>query len=294
MIVLAAIALWIAAPVAQAPLTVIASIALPGVEGRFDHMTFDAAHQRLFIAALGNDTVEVVDVAKGVREKSLAGFHEPTGITWVPDAGAVAVANGSSGALQIIDAADLRLTRGVAIGNDADNVRYDAAAKRLHVGHGGGALATVGAADGRLVANVRLGGHPESFQLERMGSRIFVNVPDARQIAVIDRRTNAVVGLWPVTAATANYPMALDESTNRLFIGCRNPAKALVYETTSGRIVGSFDIVGDADDLFYDEGRKRLYVTGGDGFVDVFQRGAGDAFTRTAHVASASGARTSL
>ena len=101
-------------------------------------------------------------------------------------------------------------------------------------------------------------------------------------------RINAVRG------ATSNFPMALDEANHRLLVGCRQPAKVLVYDTTSGKEVGSFNIVGDADDLFYDAVRKRLYVSGGEGYIDVFQQQDANTFTRVAHVPTAAGARTSL
>src|SRR4029078_3340287 len=115
----------------------------------------------------------------------------------------------------------------VRLGDDADNVRYDAVANALYVGFGSGALAAVNPADGKIVANVRLAGHPESFQLERSGSRIFVNVPTGGQVAGIDRGAVKVCARWTVTGARANYPMALDEANHRLFIGCRRPAKVL-------------------------------------------------------------------
>jgi len=279
---------------AQEPLTFARSIELPRVEGRIDHLAFDATGQRLFVAALGNNTVEVLDVKAGAHVKSVAGFREPQGIAVVPDAKLVAIANGQGEGLQFLNADDYRAGPSVRLGDDSDNVRYDASAKRLYVGFGNGALASIDPTDAKKLGDVKLAGHPESFQLERSGSRIFVNVPNADQIAVVDRGAMRVVTTWPVAAAKANFPMALDEANHRLFIGCRRPAKALVYDTASGREVGSFDIVGDTDDLFYDAARKRLYVSGGEGFIDVFQNQDANRFARLAHIATAAGARTSL
>src|SRR5437899_3642670 len=279
---------------AQGPLSLIRSIELPKVEGRIDHLAIDTAAQRLFVAALGNNTVEVLDVRDGRHVKSLPGFREPQGIAVVPDAKIVAVANGHGEGVQLIDAVEYRPTKSIALGDDSDNVRYDAAARRLYVGFGSGALAAIDPADGKVLGQVKLPGHPESFQLEGTGSRIFVNVPTADQIAVIERRAMKVVATWPVSSAKANFPMALDEANHRLFIGCRRPAKVLVYDTTSGNEAASFDIVGDTDDLFYDADRKRLYVSGGEGFIDVLEQQDGNRFTRAAHLATAPGARTSL
>jgi DNA-binding beta-propeller fold protein YncE len=285
--------LAIGQPARQAPLALVRTIDLPGVEGRIDHLAFDPEHGRVFLAALGNDSVEVLDTQAGTHVKHLPGFQEPQGIAFVADAHAVAIANGQGAGAQVLDANDYHALRTIALGDDSDNVRYDAAAKRVYVGYGSGALAAIDPADGRVVGRAGLPGHPESFQLESAGSRIYVNVPSANQIAVLDRQAMRVIATWPVTTAKANYPMALDEEGKRLFIGCRRPAVVLVFDTTSGKQVSSFPIVGDTDDLFYDAGRTRLYVTGGDGFVDVFSAEDGR-YDRLAHIATAAGARTSL
>jgi DNA-binding beta-propeller fold protein YncE len=274
------------------PLTFLRAVDLPGVKGRIDHLAVDLSTGRLFVAALGNDTVEVVDGRAGTWLRRLSGFHEPQGIAVAAD-GVVGVANGRSGDLVLVDGVEGRVVRTVPLGGDADNVRYDAVAKRLFVGYGSGAIGAV-ELDGRRVGEVKLEGHPESFQLERNGSRIFVNVPDAHHIAVLDRAAIKLVTTWPVTDAAANYPMALDEADHRLFIGCRHPASVLIFDTASGKRVGSAPTVGDTDDLFYDAARKRLYVTGGEGYIDVFQQSDADHLTRMSRVASAAGARTSL
>ena len=279
---------------AQAPLALVRTIDLPRVEGRIDHLALDLATQRLYVAALGNNTVEVLDVKAGTHLKSLPGFREPQGIAVAADAKAVAVANGQGNGLQLLSGEDYRPGAMIRLGDDADNVRYDAAARRLYVGFGSGALAAIDPAAARVLGQVKLAGHPESFQLERAGAKIFVNVPTADHIAVVDRASMTVVGTWPVATAKSNFPMSLDEANHRVFVGCRRPAKALVFDTTSGKETVSFEIVGDTDDLFYDAERKRLYVSGGEGYIDVIQDGGGNTFTRIAHVPTASGARTSL
>jgi len=281
-------------PSVPEPLSFERAIELPGVEGRIDHLAFDAAAQHLFVAALGNNTVEVVDVKAGRHLRSLPRFREPQGIAIATDARLVGVAEGHGVGLTLLRADTFAPVRTIRLGDDADNVRYDLAAKRLYVGFASGALAAVSPSDGRVLGQASLPGHPESFQLERSGPRIFVNIPGAEQIAVVDRTTMKVAATWPVPSAKNNYPMALDEAEHRMFIGCRRPAKALVYDTTSGKEIASFDIVGDTDDMFYDATRKRLYVTGGDGGITVMQDQGGGRFTRAAYVSTAAGARTSL
>jgi DNA-binding beta-propeller fold protein YncE len=278
----------------QGPFVLTRSIDLPAVEGRIDHLALDTVRHQLFVAALGNNTVEVLDLERGVHAQSLAGFPEPQGIVALPDLNLVAVANGKSGDLRLLDMASRQTRKTIPLSEDADNVRYDADAKRIYVAHGSGAISAIDAVSGRALGGVRLGGHPESFQLERSGTRIFVNVPDAKHVAVIDRQTMKLVTTWAVTGAEANYPMALDEEGHRLFVGCRRPAKVLVFDTSSGLQIGAFDISGDTDDLFYDAARKRLYISCGEGFLDVFQQQDLGRFARIALVATAAGARTSL
>ena len=276
------------------PMAFVRAIELPHVEGRIDHLAFDPSTARLYVAALGNNSVEVLDVAVASHLKSLPGFREPQGIAAIPAITSVAVANGQGDGLQLIAADDYRAGAMIRLGDDADNVRYDASAKRVYVGFGGGALAAIDPVTARVIGEARLAGHPESFQLERGGSRVFVNVPSAAQVAVVDRSSMRVTATWPVSAAGANYPMALDEANHRIFVGCRRPAKALVFDTTSGRQTASFDIVGDTDDLFYDAVRRRVYVTGGEGYLDVVQDEGANRFARLAHIPTAPGARTSL
>jgi len=274
----------------QGALRLTATIPLPNVRGRIDHLGFDAARQRLFVAALGNNTLEVIDTSRGAVLRSLAGFHEPQGVAFLADLGSVAIANGDTGTLQLVDASTLQTRWTVNIGGDADNVRYDAVAKRLFVAYQGG-IAIVDPAAARVAQRMQINGHPESFQLESEGSRVFANLPGASELVVADRRSAAVMAHWKTGACQANYPMALDESSGRLFIGCRRPASLALVDTSTAKLRGSTPIVGDTDDLFYDAARRRVYVIGGEGFIDAVQR-EGDSLRRIARVPTRDGART--
>jgi YVTN family beta-propeller protein len=272
----------------------VAVIRLPSVKGRIDHLAFDAARKHLYVAALGNDTVEVLDTATLTHVKSLTGFHEPQGIAAVPDLGAMAIANGATGTLQLVDAQTYATRWTLEIGGDADNVRYDAAAKRLYVAAEGG-LYAVDPAAGKKAGRIAIDGHPESFQLESDGPRVFANLPGAlrSEIVAADRATMKATARWTPQGCGGNYPMALDERTSRLFVGCRRPAKLAVVDTRAGALAASAEIVGDTDDLFYDDARRRVYVIGGEGFVDVFARD-GDRPDRIGRTSTRAGARTGL
>lgn len=275
------------------PLRAAGIIPMPAVQGRIDHLTIDLAGKRLFVAALGNDTVEVVDISRMRGITSIPGLHEPQGLQFLPDRNRLVVANGGDGSTIFYDGKTLSAVHTARTAGDADNVRYDAKAGRVYVGYGDGALGSFDP-DGTAVGNIKLAGHPESFQLERAGPRIFVNVPSAGQVAVIDRDKQAVTGTWRVSAAGANYPMALDEANRRLFLGCRRPAKLLVYDTGSGALVTSVDIAGDTDDLFFDSSKKRVYVIGGEGFITVLEQQDADHYRQVQKMATSGGARTGL
>jgi YVTN family beta-propeller protein len=273
------------------------TVALPGVEGRFDHFAVDVKGGRLFVAALGNNTLEVIDTAAGRRAGTVTGLRKPTGVAFMPETNQVAVACGDDGTLRFYDAASLKAGAVVTGLEDADNVRYDAAAGRLYVGYGDGALAVVDAREGKegkKVGEVKLDAHPESFQLEREGKRIFVNVPERGHVAVVDREQGKVIGRWPTPGAKANFPMALDERNRRLLVGCRQPARVLVYDTERGKVVADVACAGDADDLFYDAARRRVYVSGGAGEVSVLEQRGADDYRPLAGVKTAAGARTSF
>lgn len=291
-----AVLIGVALAVLAAPLPAlrpVQAIPLPSVDGRIDHLAFDPSAGRLFVAALGNNTVEVVDVSAARDVKSIPAFREPQGIAVVPDAKRAVVANGSGEGIDLIDSNALTRTQSVTLGEDSDNVRYDARSRTIYVGYGGGTLAAVAAGSGAVTGRVALPAHPESFQLESGGPRIYVNLPDAHQIDVIDRSALKVTATWRLTGAAANFPMALDEAGHRLFVGCRRPAKLLVYDTQTGKETTSADIVGDTDDLFFDPARRRVYVIGGEGFVDVFDVN-GPSPSRIERVTTAAGARTGL
>jgi YVTN family beta-propeller protein len=272
------------------------SIPLPSVEGRIDHMAIDLQGGRLFVAALGNNTVEVIDLKTSKRTDEIQGLEEPQGVAYVPEDNKLLVSNGNGDSLDIYDGQSLKLLNQVVLGDDPDNVRYDATTGHAYVGYGtgnGSALGVVDVSTGTKVADIELSGHPESFQPEEGGQRIFVNVPTASHIAVVDRGKGGVVETWPMSDATENFPMALDEANHRLFVGTRSPAKLLILDTETGKQITSLDSSGDADDIFYDK-NKRIYISGGEGAISVFEQTDPDGYRPLGKVDTAEGARTSL
>lgn len=284
------------------PLALSASIELPGVRGRIDHLAVDLARGRAFVAALGNDSVEVVDLEGARHLRSVGGLGEPQGILYLAGSDRVVVACGEGGACVVLDGTTLERVARIEVGSDPDNLRYDAQGERVVVAFGSGALGVLDARDWKSVGRATLDGHPEGFQLDRDGSRAWVNVPGARQIALVDLRALEVRATWPLEEAGANYPMALvppgegapADDAGLLLVGCRSPAKLVVRSASTGDRVQALDLSGDTDDIFYDARRRRAYAVCGAGTVDVLERDEHGGFHLLARVPTAPGARTGL
>ena len=276
------------------PLRLVATIPLPNVEGRIDHFGVDLQGRRLFMSALGNNTVEVFDLKTNQRLHTIPGLHEPQGVLYDPASKKIFVANGDDGTSVVFDGATYQVLDTVHFSSDADNVRLDAAAGTIYVGYGEGALGIIEASSGKPLGEIPLPAHPESFQLEKSGLRIFVNVPNASQIIVLDRAKRSVVARWRLGEYAANFPIALDEAHHRLFVVTRRPAQLLVFDTGSGKLVAHLAAVGDSDDVWFDAALERIYASGGEGFISVFEQTDADHYRALAKIPTAPGARTSF
>jgi DNA-binding beta-propeller fold protein YncE len=275
------------------PLHLEAKIPLGDVKGRIDHMAVDLARHRLFVAELGNNSVGIVDLSASRVSGRIRGLKEPQGVGYVPLTDTLYVANAGDGSVRLFRGQDLRETRRIELGDDADNIRVDSAGNQVIVGYGKGALAIIDARGDRKAAEIGLDGHPESFRLESNGSRIFVNVPDAHAIEVADRQSGKVTAKWSTGHSRANFPMALDEASGQVLVVFRNPPTLTAFSIKDGAPVASTRTCGDSDDVFVDAKRRRVYVSCGEGYVDVFEPDGGT-FRRIAHLSTAPGARTAL
>jgi DNA-binding beta-propeller fold protein YncE len=276
------------------PLKLKQTFPLSGVEGRIDHFAFDPTGERLFVCALGNNTVEVLDLRKGERVHSIAGLGAPQGVGYAPELNRLFVANDKGGVCKIYDGKSFQAVGELRLEDDADNVRYDETRKKIYVGFGSGGIAVVNASDGKQVGSIKLSAHPEAFQLEKKGGRIFVNVPNSRYVAVVDRDKGEVVARWKTDPVFANFPMALDEADHRLFVGCRLPSRLVVLNTDSGDVIAKTDISGDCDDVFYDAKRHRVYAICGAGKIDIIEQADANTYNASAKIDTAKGARTGL
>lgn len=275
------------------PLVLERAIPLAGVSGRIDHMAFDLKRKRLFVAELGNGTLDIIDVTSGTAVHRIEGLREPQGVGYSPNADVLAVASAGDGSVRLFRGEDFSPMGRVDLGDDADDVRLDARTGNLVVGYGGGGLAVVDPASASIRSRTKLPAHPEGFQLGPNAHLAFVNVPDAHQIAVVDLAAEKQVASWRVPDLRANFPMAFDDVGAVVATVFRSPARLVLLDAKSGAVTASLDTCGDADDVFFDSGRHRIYVSCGDGALDVLQQ-APSGYSRVSRIKTAPGARTSL
>ncbi len=272
-------------------------IPMPAVQGRIDHMTVDPETGRIFAAVYGNDTVEVLDVHRAREMFAIrGGLGEPQGVAFLPEANRIAVTSDMGGTVTFFNAASYARIGSVSFGDDADQIRYDAAAHRLYVGYGDDAESAIGIIDTRtwqkLPQTYRLDAHPESFQVDEAGHRIFVNIASKGEVEVIHLDTGKT-DIWKLPGAWENFPMALDLKDHRIFVAARRPARMMVLDSDTGQLIASLPGADDTDDMWYDATRRRIYEPSGEGFIFVYQQVTPDLYDRVAKIPTAIGARTS-
>lgn len=267
-------------------------IGLPGVKGRIDHMDINLKDQVVYMAALGNNSLEVVDLVKGKAIHSIMELDEPQGVGYIPQTTEIFVANGGSGDCIFFNAYTFEKVATIHLESDADDVRYDSTEQKIYVGYGKGGIAVIDAVTHRQMEDIKLSAHPESFQLDKRLSLLFVNLPDAHMVGVVDLKKLRLVSKWEVNTASANFPMAVDTVGHRVFVGYRHPSRLIVYDGRTGKKLSSGEMTGDADDLYYDEGK--VFVSGGAGAISIFQEQGDQVYKQIANIPTRSGARTSL
>ena len=275
------------------PLVIAQTISVPNVQGGFNHMSVDAARQRLFVAAPTNKTLEVIDLYSGKPLPGLEG-EKPAAALYAPEFDQLYVTRGQG--VSIYDGKTLKLLATIDLQTSLDELHYDPRAKELYVGCMGPnktGIAVIQIPEGRLLAKIALPGKLQGFAVELNGDRIFANLPEQTQVAVLDRRKRIVLESWPLQNVQGIAPIALDEARHRLFVGVRHPAELAVLDSYSGKQIAAIGINGDTDDLFYDSGNRRLYISCGEGFVDVIQQDNANQYRSLAQIATTPGSRTS-
>jgi DNA-binding beta-propeller fold protein YncE len=284
----------------QVALKLVQTIPLPGVDGRLDHFAIDVKGRRAFLAALAKNTIEVVDLRSGRVTRTLSGFAKPQGVLFVPKLNRLVIASGADGLVKTLDGTTLAVIRTASVSLGADAIEYDPRSTEIYVGSGGGDankeqgdLTVLNIVNGRKVAALTTDAHAGGGIVERNGERVFVLIPEKAQVVVLDRRTKSPVAKWTIPGIQKNVALALDERYHRLFLGVRTPASIVVLDSASGAVVASVPTVATLDGLSFDSATRRIYTSGGEGFVDVTQQIDADHYERIARIPTGPIARTS-
>src|SRR5712671_1602946 len=285
----------------EAALKLVQTIPLPEVDGRIDHFAIDVKGRRAFLAALAKNTIEVVDLRVGRVTRTLQGFAKPQGVLFVPKFNKLVIASGADGSVKTLDGTTLALTHTASASLGADAIGYDPRSQEIYVGSGGGDankeqgdLTVFNVASGAQVAALTTDAHAGGSVVEDHGERVFILVPEKAEVVVLDRKTRAQVARWTIPGIQKDVAIALDEKSHRLFLGVRTPASIVVLDSTSGAVVASVTTVATLDGLSVDSATRRIYTSGGEGFVDVTQQIDADHYERIARIPTGPIARTSV
>jgi DNA-binding beta-propeller fold protein YncE len=284
-----------------AALKLVQTIPLPEVDGRIDHFAIDVKGRRAFLAALAKNTIEVVDLRVGRVIHTIPGFAKPQGVLFIPKFNKLFIASGVDGSVKTLDGTTLAVIHAASVSLGADAIGYDPRSKEIYVGSGGvdankeqGDLTVFNVANGAQVVALTTDAHAGGSAVEGQGERVFVLVPEKAEVVVLDRKTKAQVAKWTIPGIEKDVAIALDEKSRRLFLGVRTPASIVVLDSDSGTVVASVPTVATLDGLSFDSATRRIYTSGGEGFVDVTQQIDADHYERIARIPTGPIARTSV
>ncbi|MEO8429947.1 MAG: YncE family protein [Acidobacteriota bacterium] len=277
-----------ARPAAAQGYSVTDRIPLPGDTG-WDYVTVDPAAGRLYVSR--SDRVLVVDLAS----KKVVGEIAPTpgvhGVALVPSLGRGFTSNGRASSATAFSLATLEPAGQVATGENPDAILYDPASNRVFTFNGRGKSAT--AIDPKslaVVGTIPLGGKPESGVSDGKG-RVWVNIEDTGEIAVIDSRALKVAARWPVAGCEEPSGLAMDAPHRRLFTVCGNKVMAIL-DADSGRVVASLPIGDGVDAAGFDPATGLAFASNGEGTLTVVHEETPDRFRVVENVPTKRGART--
>jgi DNA-binding beta-propeller fold protein YncE len=283
------------------PLRQVMTIPLPEVSGRIDHLAVDLKGRRVFLAALEKNTVEVIDFGVGNVAQTIGGFQKPQGLLYLERLHRLFVASGKDGTVKAFDGPSLKPSVSATVSVGADAIGYDPRANEIYVGSGGsdagkdrGDLTIFDPVTLRQKAALTADAHAGGSIPDASGGRMFVLVPEKSEVMVVDRSTHTVKATWTIPGIQKNVAIALDEKNHRLFLGVRTPASIVVLNSDTGEKVAEVATAGTLDGLSFDRTTRRIYTTGGEGFLDITQQLDPNHYRRIARIPTGPVARTSL
>jgi DNA-binding beta-propeller fold protein YncE len=287
----------------KTPLKLSHSTPLPELhDGDFDHLTADVAGHRLFVTAEENSKVLVFDLESNKLIHTIDDLKAPHSLLYRSDLKKLFVVDGDLGEVRIYDTNSYKPAGSIQLREGADASTYDPSTMHLYVVNGGkdahqpnAYISVVNTDTAKTEGEVKVDSDDvEGMVFEKSGPRMFVNVRGNGTVEVFDRTKRSLLATWSL-APTAKKPtaIALDEAAHRLFIGTRDPAKLVVLNTDSGKVVSNYPAAAMVDDISYDGQRKRIYFAGTE-FLDVFQQNDADHYQRIGHLPTSFRAKTGV
>lgn len=270
----------------------IKTIPLPGVHGKFDHMAVDSKNNRFYLAAKGNNSVEVVDLGKDKIVHSIKNISAPQGILFIPEENIIVVSGGGDGTLRGFDVTDFKEKFILHLGGEADNIRFSSIRNRIYVAYGDGAIAVIDAHSFKKVSEIKFKAHPEAFSLDPTNDKMWVNLPDMGLIKLINLDTEMEIASWKTAAQPDNFPMSLVDSCHKLIIASRLKPEISILNCLTGDLLQSFKCDSDPDAMFYDEQHERVFISCGGGSIYILNNIVEEKVKPPLIVATRRGART--
>jgi hypothetical protein len=273
------------------PLKLLQTIPLPGIEGAFDHMDIDVQGQRLFIPAEQAGLVEVVDVKNGKRLRTISDVRWPSTIAYHPRTNEIFVTDREDGTIKVLSGQTYELVKTIKLVKGPDNATYDPATQLFYAAYAGRnagmaytLIGIIDTANSQHIGDIRIdAANVQAMAIEPGAGpkKMYADLADKHQIAVIDLQKRSVLKTWPTTPECLGpFASAVDAAHHRLFVGCRMyptqsqwwmPGKMIVMNTDTGEIVAVFDAVGGSDEMFFDPASQRIYLQGYEGIADVWR-----------------------
>ena len=262
-----------------------------GGDGGMDYVTLDAKNHRLYVPR--STHTMVIDADSGKTIADIPGQKHNHGVALVPEAGRGFISDGE-GAVVIFDLKTNAVLGTLKARPDSDGIIYDKATGLVLVVSGDdGVLMTlkpdVDPKTGSIDPPIDLGGKPEFLASDDAG-KVYINLEDKNQVAVVDIKARKVLAHWPVAPGGSPVGLSIDKEKRRLFIGCRNPQKLIVMSTDDGKVLADLPIGGGVDATKFDG--HQAFASCRDGKLNIAGESASGKFNIVQTVTTPVGAKT--
>lgn len=261
-----------------------------GGGGGWDYLSLDSTHQRLYVSHSTHIVVIDLNTDKVVGEiTNTPGVH---GIALAPELNRGLATDGRESKASLVNLKTLHTLLKADTGEGPDGMLYDPGKQQFYTFNGRADSSTViDAKSGKVVANIPLGGRPEFATADPAAGRVYDNLEDRSEVAVIDTQTHQVIHRWPIAPGANASGMAIDTAHHRIFCGCHN-GKMVMINTTNGKVVAGVPIGRGVDADAFDPGTQLAFASCGDGTTTIAHEDSPNQLTVVQTLKTERGART--